>query len=192
MTCKHCKKSIPDDAVCCPYCAEPTPQRLSDEDREWEQQELERKARNRAALNTKLFTRSFIVAVCIPLLLMFPLLILNVKITTYFLVLTLTLIMSMTILPTAAFLFARNHLYNESIVKWKQYITDKTSICPMCGSHSVKVYRKGYNWEEAFWGSVFKIRGSRYTAGMDSNEAMCYCQRCGHKWNTHYDIRTIK
>ena len=74
----------------------------------------------------------------------------------------------------------------------EQFKQDKTSICPICGSHSVKVYRKGYNWQEAFWGNIFRIRGSRYTAGMDSNEAMCYCQRCGHKWNTHYDIRTIK
>ena len=73
-----------------------------------------------------------------------------------------------------------------------QFYRDKTSICPVCGSHSVKVYRKGYDWQEAFWGNLFKIRGSRYTAGFDSNDAMCFCKHCGHKWNTHYDIRTIK
>ena len=74
----------------------------------------------------------------------------------------------------------------------QQFKRDKTSICPKCGSHNITVYRKGYNWNEAFWGSIFKIRGTRYTAGMDANNAMCKCQNCGLQWNTHYDIRTIK
>ncbi|MDD6689244.1 MAG: zinc-ribbon domain-containing protein [Clostridium sp.] len=70
-----------------------------------------------------------------------------------------------------------------------QYNADKTSICPMCGSHSVTIYRKGYDWNGAFWGNMFKIKGSRYLAGMDSNETMCKCDHCGHTWNTHYDYR---
>lgn len=192
MTCKHCRKSIPDDAICCPYCAEPTPQHLSDEDIAWEQQELERKAKTRAALNTKLFRTSVILGICFPLLLVFPLLMFNLKTSTYILILFLILLFTGTMFPTIAFFYARGHLYNESVVKWKQFVTDKTSICPMCGSHTVKAYRKGYNWNEAFWGNAFNIKGSRYIAGMGSNDAMCFCENCGHKWNTHYDIRTIK
>lgn len=116
--CPHCKQSVPENAVNCPYCAEPIP---------------------------------------------------LIKIT-------------------------REKVTSKSKRKLirEQFKKDKTSICPRCGSHSVKVYRKGYNWQEAFWGNLFRIRGSRYTAGFDSNDAMCFCEHCGHKWNTHYDIRTIK
>ena len=116
--CPHCKQSVPENAVNCPYCAEPIP---------------------------------------------------LIKIT-------------------------REKVTSKSKRKLirEQFKKDKTSICPRCGSHSVKVYRKGYNWQEAFWGNLFRIRGSRYTAGFDSNDAMCFCEHCGHKWNTHYDVRVIK
>ncbi len=73
-----------------------------------------------------------------------------------------------------------------------QFKNDKTSICPICGSHSIKIYRKGYNWNEAFWGDMFNIKGSKYTAGMNANNAMCHCQHCGHNWNSGYDYRKIK
>ncbi len=73
-----------------------------------------------------------------------------------------------------------------------QFKSDKTSICPMCGSHSVSIYRKGYNWNEAFWGRMFNIKGSHYVAGMNSNDTMCHCEHCGHRWNSHYDYRIEK
>lgn len=188
MKCSHCGKIIQDDAKFCPYCAEPVPEMLSDEDREWEEKELERKAKSRAALNTKLFTWSIIVGICSPILLLFLVYTQHLNFGIWLLI---WLVCSITI-PTITFFYAREHLYDESIVKWKQYCTDKTSICPMCGSHSIKIYRKGYDWNEAFWGSMFKIKGSRYTAGMNSNNAMCHCQNCGHSWNSGYDYRRIK
>lgn len=190
MKCSHCKRTIPEGAIVCPYCAEPVPRTMSKEDMEWERQELERKAKNRAALDSDIF-RASLVSVCSPLLstLLLPF---GVRGKTILYVAFFIFIISIIVFPTLAFLYARSRIANESIVKWKQYCADRTSICPACGSHSVKVYRKGYDWNEAFWGSVFKLRGTRYTAGMDSNLAMCFCKNCGHKWNSHYDYRTIK
>lgn len=185
IECSYCGKNVPNDVHYCPYCAEPV---LSNEDREWEEKELERKAKTRAALNTKIFTASLVIGTVGPV---FLLSLVFTEHLAFGVWLSIWLGCSITI-PTVAFLFARNHLYDESIVKWKQFCTDSTSICPMCGSHSVKIYRKGYNYNEAFWGSVFKIRGSRYTAGMNSNNAMCHCQHCGHDWNSGYDYRKIK
>lgn len=185
MICSYCGKDLPNDAKYCPYCAEPVPEMLSDEDREWEEKELERKAKTRATLNTKMFRVSLIIGISCPVVLAF---IPNIKIGVCLLI----WLGSSIAIPTATFLFARGHLYDESIIKWKQYCRDKTSICPMCGSHSIKIYRKGYNYNEAFWGNMFNIKGSRYTAGMDSNNAMCHCQHCGHNWNSGYDYRQIK
>ena len=189
--CKHCGKKYPEDALCCPYCAEPNSQSISDEEREWEEQELERKAKNRAARSTDIFTASWSLVIVLPFLSV-CLLSFGVKGSTIGIIALISFIVSIIVFPTSAFLFARSHLADESIVKWKQFCTDKTSICPKCGSHSVKIYRKGYNWNEAFWGSVFKIKGSRYIAGMESNTAMCHCEHCGHRWDSGYDFRTIK
>lgn len=73
----------------------------------------------------------------------------------------------------------------------RQFYRDQTSICPYCGSHSIKTYRKGYDWNSAFWGTMFKLRGSRYTAGIESNLVMCRCQHCGMRWKTSYDYRLM-
>ena len=73
-----------------------------------------------------------------------------------------------------------------------QFSENRTSICPNCGCHSITIYRKGYNWNGAFWGSVFKIKGSRYIAGMDSNNAMCRCDNCGHEWDSGYNYSYAK
>lgn len=79
----------------------------------------------------------------------------------------------------------------KQIIK-QQFKKDKTSICPRCGSHSIKIYRKGYNWNEAFWGRMFNLKGSHYIAGMESNDAICRCLNCGSEWNSGYDYRKIK
>lgn len=87
-------------------------------------------------------------------------------------------------------MIVKNSKRKSSIVT--QFETDKTSICPQCGSHNIIVYRKGYNWNGAYWGNSFGIKGSRYLAGVNSNNAMCQCRNCGRQWNSHYDIRKIK
>lgn len=191
MKCSYCGKTIQYDAKYCPYCAEPVPEILSDEDREWEEKELERKAKNRAASSRlpKIFTVNVMIGLGVFLLLfLLQGSLINIK-ASIAIIVTVSIIILLTI---AGYIFCYTHLSNKEIVKYKQFCTDSTSICPMCGSHSIKIYRKGYDYNEAFWGSMFKIKGSRYTAGMNSNDAMCHCQHCGHNWNSGYDYRKIK
>ena len=72
-----------------------------------------------------------------------------------------------------------------------QFDNDKTSICPHCGSHNIKVYRKGYNYKTGFWGSIFGVRGAGYAGGFDANKACCRCMNCGKDWETDYDYRLL-
>ena len=73
----------------------------------------------------------------------------------------------------------------------KQFSLDKTSICPVCGSHDIKLYRKGYDYGVGYWGSTFGVKGSGYAGGFDANKTCCHCQNCGNDWETNYDYRTI-
>ena len=72
-----------------------------------------------------------------------------------------------------------------------QFDNDQTSICPHCGSHSIKVYRKGYNYNTGFWGAIFGVRGAGYAGGFDANKACCRCMNCGKDWETDYDYRLL-
>lgn len=63
--------------------------------------------------------------------------------------------------------------------------------CPHCGSHDIKIYRKGYNYHKGFWLRMFDIKGGGYIAGMDANKACCRCMDCGNDWETDYDYRLI-
>ncbi len=72
-----------------------------------------------------------------------------------------------------------------------QFREDATSICPFCGSHDIKIYREGYNYNKGFWLSTFGVKGGGYVAGMNSNRARCRCMSCGNDWATNYDYRLI-
>ena len=63
--------------------------------------------------------------------------------------------------------------------------------CPKCGSHNIKIYRKGYDYKVGFWGSIFKVRGSGYAGGFGANNACCRCLDCGKDWETDYDYRLL-
>lgn len=83
---------------------------------------------------------------------------------------------------------AKIDLKNDKVNKERyiqaQFLADETSICPECGSHDLSFGRKGYDWNYAFWGSMFKMRGSQYIAGMDSRRVIAHCNKCGHSWKT--------
>ena len=64
-------------------------------------------------------------------------------------------------------------------------------VCPRCGSHNIKHYRKGYNYKVGFWGAIFGVRGSGYAGGFDANNTCCRCMDCGKDWETDYDYRLI-
>lgn len=72
-----------------------------------------------------------------------------------------------------------------------QFDDDSTSICPKCGSHNIKLYRKGYNYKVGFWGTIFGVRGAGYAGGFDANKTCCRCMDCGKDWETDYDYRLI-
>lgn len=63
--------------------------------------------------------------------------------------------------------------------------------CPKCGSHNIKLYRKGYNYKIGFWGAIFGVRGAGYAGGFDANNTCCRCMDCGKDWETDYDYRLI-
>lgn len=64
--------------------------------------------------------------------------------------------------------------------------------CPRCNSKDIVIYRKGYDWNKGFWYRMFNIKGGSYLAGMESNRAECCCNKCGKKWVTDYDYRTLR
>lgn len=76
----------------------------------------------------------------------------------------------------------------------KETFNAKNNIdhCPKCGSHNIKLYRKGYNYKIGFWGAIFGIRGAGYAGGFDANNTCCRCMDCGKDWETDYDYRIIK
>jgi hypothetical protein len=63
--------------------------------------------------------------------------------------------------------------------------------CPKCGSHNIKLYRKGYNYKVGFWGAIFGVRGAGYAGGFGANNTCCRCMDCGNDWETDYDYRLI-
>lgn len=65
-----------------------------------------------------------------------------------------------------------------------QFSNDTTSICPVCGNHSVALGRKGYDWNKGFWYRMFNIKGGHYLAGAESRRVTAHCQNCGHSWLT--------
>lgn len=68
---------------------------------------------------------------------------------------------------------------------------DLYNICPRCGSHNIKHYRKGYNYKVGFWGAIFGVKGAGYAGGFDANKTCCRCMDCGKDWETDYDYRLI-
>ena len=62
-------------------------------------------------------------------------------------------------------------------------------VCPRCGSHNIKHYRKGYNYKVGFWGAIFGVRGAGYAGGFDANKTCCRCMNCGNDWETNYNTK---
>lgn len=176
MTCRHCGKEIPPDAKFCSYCAEPVVN--------WEKK-TEREAKS-AEISDK-GGKALILFVVTGLGFGFIWAILEQSVKA-------GVIAGLIIGGFIGGLVLL--LYNLPSKKRKiieqQYYRDKTSICPVCGCHSVRVYRKGYDWNEAFWGTMFHLKGSRYVAGANSNETICVCEHCHYRWKTGYDYRLIK
>ena len=177
MICKHCGKEFSDEFDYCPYCAEPKtklPKTLDD-----------------AYVDKRVATATFWSIFGGVLLQIY---------TMIFLGPVVGLIFGILLFPVCiwAIIYGIRRQAIEDITKnsretiiEKQFLADKTSICPVCGSHNIKVYRKGYNYRTGFWGSIFGVRGAGYAGGVDANTACCRCMNCGNDWETDYDYRLI-
>lgn len=197
MTCRHCGKEFSDEFAYCPFCAEPVrlADRLTEEQRK--NQDVVRERVNYGC-STIIYT-----------ILAFP-----GSIMFYYMMFLMKCIFSVfnpdEDFPTAlsfetvclialcvsAFVCVGMLLYHkyrsekETLIA-VQYARDQTSICPKCGSHNIKIYRKGYNYHQGFWGAIFGVKGAGYAAGFDANTACCRCNNCGNDWETDYDYRLI-
>ena len=177
MICRHCGKEYSDDFGYCPYCAEPKPK--------------PEKSLDEVYIDKKVGTARFwsilggVLMQILCLICMGPI---------------LGLIFGMCVFPVSiwAIIYGTRKRAMENAKKTtrnaiidKQFFVDKTSICPSCGSHSIKLYRKGYNYNVGFWGSTFDVKGAGYAGGFEANNTCCHCMNCGANWETNYDYRTI-
>lgn len=178
MVCRHCGKEYSDEFAYCPHCAEPKP--------------VPEKSLDERYVEKKVTTAAFWSVFGAVLLQIFALIIMGPA---------LGLIFGALIFPVCiwAIIYRFDKDAKEAIEKnsratmiEKQFLADKTSICPRCGSHDIQVYRKGYNYRPGFWGAIFGVRGAGYVGGFDANNACCRCMNCGNDWETDYDHRLIK
>ena len=179
MTCRHCGKEYADEYKYCPYCAEP---RVRVE---------QHKTLDEMYVCKKVNTARFWSIAVAVLLQIFALIIMGPLLGLAFGVLVFPMCIWTIIYRVdkdAKEAVAKNS--RETIID-KQFIADQTSICPNCGSHNIKVYRKGYDYRPGFWGSIFGVRGAGYVGGFDANTACCRCLNCGNDWATDYDYRLI-
>ena len=172
MICGHCAKEYPDEYSYCPYCAEPKPKPEKSLDEKY----IEKEGGKGVLMGiiAALFLQFVGLLGCffgagiitIPMMLMVPGLI---PLSWY----------GMT--RQAKITVKKND--RKSLIL-KQFTVDKTSICPACGSHSISLGRKGYDWNKGFWYSVFDVPGGKYLAGMDGRRIICYCDNCNHRWES--------
>ncbi len=182
MTCKYCGESLPENVKYCPNCAEPITS-VNDFLKSTKEEDLSNILAKRALKGMGILVIiSIVIAFVIAA-------VINNSLSGFWGYFFGVYVFGL-IFVVIDIMIVKNSKRQSNILV--QFYNDKTSICPHCGSHSVKVYRKGYNYNEAFWGSMFKLKGSRYTAGMNANDAMCKCQHCGATWNSHYDTRLMK
>lgn len=163
MRCNHCGKEYDDKLNSCPFCAEPKP---VDEDKED---------------NYNYYVSMMKQCITIPII------VFVVTFVVFFFALFLFALIPAALFSIASFVLLivyhkRKSKNRENIEK--QFYRDQTSICPFCGSHSVALGRKGYDWNKGFWYRMFNIRGGHYLAGGNSRRVTAYCQNCGHHWNT--------
>ena len=158
MKCRHCGKEYDESYSYCPYCAEPKPKP------QVEQREDD------SSYHTA------IVAQCIAI----PI---GVFIATFLFMSVFAIIPAVLSLVIVILYHAKKPEYRKNIEK--QFYKDKKSICPICGSHSVALGRKGYDWNRGFWYRIFNFKGGHYIAGMDSRRVTAHCQNCGHSWLTN-------
>lgn len=203
MVCRHCGKEYSDGFEYCPYCAEPKPVKKT----EVEFTELKHLTREERV------KRSYkIVTIVVAVLLFFSMFFVGMglgwlfypetlgndafhdKADTFAIVFWAATIIVWLLFRWIYWIVTKEKLMVKRIKKQiitDQFMVDRTSVCPRCGSHNIKHYRKGYNYKVGFWGAIFGVRGAGYAGGFDANKTCCRCMNCGNDWETDYDYRLI-
>ena len=201
MICRHCGKEYSDEFAYCPYCAEPVEKpkveftklkHLTKEER------VKRSYRNITIVGAVLlFFSMFFVGQSLGWKL-YPETLYNDVFCDaadiFAIIFWIATIILWIILRCVYWIFTKEKLMSKRIKKQiiaDQFMVDRTSICPYCGSHNIKLYRKGYNYKVGFWGAIFGVRGSGYAGGFNANHTCCHCMNCGKDWETDYDYRLI-
>ena len=173
MVCGHCRKSYPDNYSYCPYCAEPKPKPKPTVDEQYIAKQSGRGVFCGIAM--ALFAQ--LVGLLWTVVGMFVIGLFMIFCVAPFLVWAGWYGFHKRAVETTK----KND--RKSLIL-KQFTVDKTSICPSCGSHSISLGRKGYDWNKGFWYSVFDVPGGRYLAGMDGRRIICYCDNCNNRWES--------
>ena len=203
MICRHCGKEYSDEFEYCPYCAEPKNSRQA----RVEFTKLKHLTREERA-QRRYINITTVVAVLLFFSMFFVGQFLGWKIypetvgndafhdetDTFAICFWIATIVIWVLSRWIYWLVTKDKLMNKRIKKqviMDQFMLDRMSICPRCGSHNIKLYRKGYNYKIGFWGAIFGVRGAGYAGGFDSNKTCCRCMNCGNEWKTDYDYRLI-
>ena len=207
MICRHCSKEYSDEFVYCPYCAEPNlKDKMPKETNLTEKEQIDRASRGADG-------RYFLITLIVGILwFVFGYLICQFigwkvypgtlgndsfsdKADTFAIISWLGLLIGWILFRWLNLKLSSKSKKQERIKQYiinSQYLKNQTSICPACGSHNIKYYRKGYNYKVGFWGAIFGVKGAGYAGGFGANNTCCRCMNCGKDWETDYDYRLIK
>ena len=177
MICNHCGKEYSDDFAYCPYCAEPKPKAQT------EKQELKQ---YKDGVLSKFIFKLIICFAFSCLMFAYLLWAEGIGIAVFLSIVTFC---GLSLIPFFEY-YAHTRPGRLRTINI-QFTKDQTSICPSCGSHNIKLYRKGYDYKVGFWGAIFGVRGAGYAGGFDANKTCCRCMNCGKDWETDYDYRLI-
>lgn len=201
MVCRYCGKEYSDEFAYCPFCAEPVKKpnvgftKLKHLTRE---ERVKRSYKNiTIVIAVLLFFSMFFVGQFIGWK-VYPETLGNDafhdEADTFAIVFWIATIVVWVLFRWCYWLITKNKLMSKRVKKqiiMDQFMFDRISICPACGSHNIKHYRKGYNYKVGFWGAIFGVRGAGYAGGFDANKTCCRCMNCGKDWETDYDYRLI-
>ncbi len=187
IICSHCRKIYNSDFSYCPYCAEPKP--------------IPRVEKTPEQIVKEQTNRSLPVALIMMIMWYIPCVLIVYGFNIFFAIIEIlgenevtipllsfktALLISLVVdfvMGIIIFIVEYFKTPREKIISY-QFSKDQTSICPLCGSHSISLGRKGYNWNRGFWYRMFNIKGGHYLAGMDSRQVTAHCNNCGHRWKT--------